>query len=383
MAKKIPYQPANNWLPLTPPVVLNTQLAAFYELAQAQGLAFWDFLGSFFDKLPQGIILTDRVGRVVILNPVASAFLGYSPEEVIGHWNLWDFCKESAPSPAFQVGLQLGNGFPDEEVEMQARNIRKSPYKARICGLYGRDGFLLGATANLGSLAEIRAIEQEHRIMTRKVSIGKIVSALAHEINNPLQTLRTSLELGLDPRKTHQRRKGYLNVANHEISRIVQIITVLRRFYPADTNEKLSADVNYSIQIALGQLGKEIKQKNIHLDLDLAVGLSQVRLLDYHLQNIFLSLLQDILDTILPSGTLKIQTNSGSFDWVLISIMDMAIRSESDLATDPFDPMASSDREARLALSLSISREIIAEHGGMLELTGEGAKTFAIKLPPV
>ncbi len=313
MAKKILNQPANNWLPLAPPVGFSTQLTAFYELAQAQGPAFWDFLGSFFDKLPQGIILTDRVGQVVIFNPVASAFLGYSPDEVIGHWNLWDFCKESTNSPAFQVGLQLGSGFPDEEVEMQARNTRKSPYKARICGLYGRDGILLGASANLGSLAEIRAIERERQTMIRKDSIGKIVSALAHEINNPLQTLRTSLELGFDPRKTHQRRKGYLNVANHEISRIAQIITVLRRFYPANTNEKLSADVNYSIQIALGQLDKEIKQKNIHLDLDLAVGLSQVRLLDYQLQNIFLSLLQDILDTIPSSGTLKIQTYSGSF----------------------------------------------------------------------
>jgi nitrogen-specific signal transduction histidine kinase len=382
MVKKIPSQPANTWLSATtPPVDSNNRLAAFYELAQAQGPAFWDFLGSFFDQLPQGLILADRTGRVVLFNPVASDFLGYKPEEVVGQWNLWDFCKASANPPVFKAGLQSGTGFADEEVEMQGR---KGRFKARITGLYGRDGMLLlGAIANLGSLSEIGAIERERRTMGRKISIAKIVSALAHEINNPLQTLRTSLELGLDPRKTHQRRKDYLHVANNEISRIAQIITVLRRFYPDDSNGKLSADVNSSVQTALNILDKEIKQNNIQLELELANGLPQVRLLDYQLQNIFLSLFQDILDTIAPGGTLKIRTYPGALDRVLITITDRGIRSAAETDTDPFDPMANSERGARLALGLSISREIIAEHGGTLEMTGEGAKTFTVCLPPV
>jgi two-component system sensor histidine kinase HydH len=372
------------------PVNSAAPLITFYEMVQGQGQDFWEWLAAFFAKLPQGIILAGRDGRVVVFNETAASFLGYKPLEVVGRLFVWDLCNPPAngQSPRFREGLEQGNAFPDEDVELAARGEgeHQATLKARVCGLYGRDGELLGAFANLGSLAEHRAAARERRTMVRKVSIGKIVSALAHEINNPLQTLRTSLELGLDSRKTYQRRKGYLEVANAEISRISQIIMVLRRFYPSSDNEILSADVNYSIQAALAKLGKTLTQNNIRLSLDLAGDLPPVRLIAHQLQNIFVSLIQDLLDTALPGSSLEIQTRRGQFDSLSIILAYITPYPEGQPVPgnpDPFDALVYSNREVRLALGLSISREIIIEHGGSLEMTGEDSKTFVISLPLV
>ncbi len=363
------------------PAKLNVALKPFFDMAQSQGPAFWEWLAAFFARLPQGVILTGRDGRVVIFNEAASFFLGYKPGEVVGCLYLWDLCKSPA-NRDFRKGLEQGNGFPEEDVDIVPYDRRSETFKARVCGLYGTDGELLGAFASLGSGAEVQAAERERRTMVRRVSIGKIVSALAHEINNPLQTLRTSLELGLDSRKTYQRRKGYLEVANTEISRISQIIMVLRRFYPSNDNEILSADVNFSIQVTLDSVVKDLTKNNIRFTLNLADGLPPVRLIAHQLQNIFLSLLQGLLETALPGSSLEIQTRRGKLDSVTITIANVPPYPEAQPVSgysEPFDPLAYSNREPRLALGLSISREIIIEHGGSFEI--EDGKTFIISLP--
>jgi PAS domain-containing protein len=267
MDKDRSYQPIENKFVLAPldplkPASLNTRLAVLQEFAAACDSNFGEFLFSFFDKMPQALILADRTGQVVVFNRAAGILLGYQPEEVVGRCTLWDFCNGAATPPAFQAALQLGLQFPDEEVEMQARNARQGPFKALISGLYGQDGGLLGATANLGSPAEIRAAGQLSENPARQARISGLVSAIAHEINNPLQTLRTSLELGLDPRKTPHRRKGYLQAADQEISRIARTISLLQQFHPASGSEKLPGDGDFSVQAALDLLDQEIKHKN-------------------------------------------------------------------------------------------------------------------------
>ena len=94
---------------------------------------------------------------------------------------------------------------------------------------------------------------------------------------------------------------------------------VLRRFYPSNDNETLSADVNYSIQAALDSMTRDLKKNSIQLNLDLADLLPPVRLIAHQLQNIFLSLLQDLLDTALPGSLLEIRTRKGGFDNIAIT----------------------------------------------------------------
>lgn len=366
-----------------PPVNSGTSLLPFYKMTQEQGKTFWEWLDAFFAKLTEGVILTNSEGRVVIFNEAAEAFLGYKPEEVIGKLFLWNLCGPRVPgtTPLFRRGLEKGSSFPEEEVEFVAKDDPQQTYNGRVCGLYGHEGELLGAFANLGSLAEHRAAERERRTMVRKVSIGKIVSALAHEINNPLQSLRTSLELGLDSRKNRQNRESYLEVANTEISRISQIIMVLRRFYPSHDHETFSADVNYSIQTALEVLQKEFNRQHIVCTLDLAEGLPPVRLISHQLQSIFQSLFQALIDTVLPGSSITIQTRPGHFDTVSITLVTVPAHPVESSSQGHSGLPVEENHQGRLALSLSISREIIIEHGGSFEMTDEPGKTFRLSLP--
>ena len=128
-------------------------------------------------------------------------------------------------------------------------------------------------------------------------------------------------------------------------------------------------------------MSQDIEQKEVRVDLDLADSLPPVRLIAHQLQNIFLSLLKESLSTAGPGSSLEIQTQRGQFDNLSITISRIQVGPETPPGSDPFDPLAGPNREARLALGLSISWEIIIEHGGSLEMSGENGKTFRLSLP--
>ncbi len=362
------------------PNELSVSLAALQQLAHLEGPQFWEILVAVFDNLKRGLIVADRDGRVVVFNQSAQDMMGYRAGEVIGKLSLWDFCEDCNRPPLFPESLLQGRSFLEEEVEMTRKDGKGRPVGVKVTPLYGSGGILIGAMAALRSLDELRAREREHKSLVRMASIGRIISAIAHEINNPLQAVRTSIELGLDPRKSPQRRQEYLQTADHEITRIARVIGQMRDFYRPTPGEKQPTDVTLTLGQALGWLDKKIQQAKVEVDLDLSADLPTVSVIDYQLQQVFLNLILNALEAMPEGGRLTI---SGRLDpegtTVLILFSDSAAPTDPAEAVNVFDPFAPHGRVGALALGLSVSREIITELGGSIEpLDGN---TVVVRLP--
>ncbi len=358
----------------------NLVLPALQELAQHEQQGFWELLAGVFDSLTQGMIIADHNGRVVVFNKQAETIMGYQAAEVVGRLSLWDFCEECDKPPLFRESLLSGQSFPEEEVEMNVKDSRRGPVGVKVTPLYGQDGMLKGALATLRSLDEIRAREQERKSLVRLASIGRIISAIAHEINNPLQTVRTSLELGLDPRKTPARRRAYLQAADQEITRISRVIRQMRDFYRPNPGQKRPTDVNATLGEALDLLSKKLLQAEVEVELDLATDLPAVSLIDYQLEQVFLNLILNALETIPHNGKLIISTRV-DHSHVLVAFHDSAEPLHPNHAANLFDPFAVEGRAGELALGLSVSHEIIHELGGSIEIQSDGGNTLLVRLP--
>ncbi len=353
---------------------------ALQELSLQKGEHFWSFLADIFDNLPTGLMVADRSGRVMVFNRAAGAILGYGSAEVIRQVSLWDFCEECARPPLFRESLLNGQSFPEEEVEMQRKDGAHGPVGVKVTPLYGPDGGLAGALATLRSLDEIRAQERERKSLVRLASIGRIISSVAHEINNPLQTVRAALELGLDPRKTAARRQEYLQAADHEICRISRIIAQMRTFYRPEPGQKGPTEVNQTLQEVLGMLTKQLDEAAVKVELHLSEDLPPINLIDYQLQQVFLNLVLNALDAMPQGGHLKITTRLEAQD-LLVLFTDDAPALAPHEAADLFDPMAINGRTGELALGLSLSREIITEFGGSIEFYSHTGNTLVVRLP--
>jgi PAS domain S-box-containing protein len=355
-------------------------LAALQQLAGEQGSAFWELLAGVFDNLRQGILVADATGRVVVYNKVAQQILGYSHDEVAGRVSLWDFCEECRRPPLFRESILRGQSFAAEEVEMSSK-YPGNPVGVRVTPLYTQDGTLAGAMATLRSLEEIRARERERKNLVRLASIGRIISSVAHEINNPLQTVRTSLELGLDPRKSPAKRQAYLHAADLEITRITRVIGQMRNFYRPDMAEKRPTDVNTTIHEALALLEKQLHAQNVRVALELTEDLPNVSLVDYQLEQVFLNLILNALEEMPQGGELLISTALDNSGQVMVAFRDSAMQLDAAQAASLFDPFGSHRRAGELALGLSVSREIITELGGTIEMHTEQGNTLVVRLP--
>lgn len=362
-----------------PPIEMAPSLSALQELAR-QDEDIWELLAGVFDNLSQGIILADRNGRVVIFNQVAEKIMGYRAAEVVGRQSLWDFCEECDQPPLFRESLLHGRSFPEEEVEMYAKDNRRGPVGVKVTPLYGQDGALKGALATIRSLEEIRAREREHKGLVRLASIGRIISAIAHEINNPLQTVRTSLELGLDPRKTPDRRQAYLETADQEITRISRVLGQMRDFYRPNPGQQQPTAVNETLREALALLNKQIEQSGVEVSLELASGLPAVSLIDYQLQQVFLNLILNALEAMPEGGQMFISSRLEGSN-VLVAFHDSAEPLHPRHAANLFDPFAAHGRGGELTLGLLVSREIITELGGSIEIQCDNGNTFVVRLP--
>ena len=355
--------------------------AVLQNLAGMEGQHFWEMLVGVFNGLKRGMIVADRSGQVVVYNEAAQEIMGYRADEVIGRVSLWDFCEECERPPLFRESLLRGQGFPEEEVEMTRKDGRGGPIGVKVTGLYGSNRELIGALATIRSLDDLRAREREHKSLVRMASIGRIISAVAHEINNPLQAVRTSIELGLDPRKSAERRQEYLHAAEYEIGRITRVIGQMRDFYRPNPGQKGPTNVNATLEEALGLLDKQFSKTGVQITLKLASDLPPVSLIDYQLEQVFLNLGLNALETMPEGGQLTVWTEVDESRNVLVSWHDSARPIDPAQAASVFDPFASHARADGLALGLSVSREIVTELGGSIEVHPANANTLVVKLP--
>jgi nitrogen-specific signal transduction histidine kinase len=350
---------------------LNNQrkikLNALEQTARQDQSSFIELVVNSLESLPQGIILIDRNGLVVAFNNRAQTSIGIDAEEVIGKYYLWDFWKGEEFADYIKQTILEGKPLPEGSKPKAKYNINFAPcydeansfLGGMVHVIYGNEFSPLNLPQNTG----------------KPQGVGRIISAIAHEINNPLQTIRTSLELSQNPKKNADRRLNYLQAANNEINRIVQIINQMRKFYRPVSGEKIATDVNSTLQEALQLLATSLEEVEISVNLHLAGNLPPVALLSYQLEQVFLYLMLQALEIFTSHNNLFIQTAQLEDGYIAINFSDKELHGIPTRQPQPgkepvFDPFHSG-KQGGLGLGLLISQEIIKELGGYLQ-SGEG-----------
>ena len=328
------------------------------------------------------ILITESNGRVELANDAFVRALGYSRDEL---------ARCSFPD-------LLEHGFHDVDQrirqDLRARGVwRGTLFRRR------RDGSTFPAACTITALRENGAIThlvgverditeevrlQEQLVHTERLSaVGELVAGVAHEINNPLQTVVGSVELMLEDQPTPSIRRD-LETVKREAARAAQIVRSLLAFVRRGTQARVPVDLNHVVTEAVGLREFQFQQKSIRLSVQLSDGPVTVLGSREELQQIVMNLLMNAEQAVgfVEDGAVTIHTESAGGRCTL-EVADNGRGVNEELRGRIFEPFFTTKPIGEgTGLGLSISHGIASSHGGTLELVpAERGAVFRLILP--
>ena len=218
----------------------------------------------------------------------------------------------------------------------------------------------------------------------RLSAVGELVAGVAHEINNPLQTIVGCVELMLDHQKDSETRRD-LDVVRREAARAGQIVRNLLAFVRRSTPDRISADLNAIVRATVELRQYHLQQRDIQVSVRYDPSPLPVLVNREEIQQVILNLMLNAEQAIASSsgrGTITIRTGPyGRF--CSVELMDDGPGISHELRGRIFEPFFSTKEVGEgTGLGLSISHGIASAHGGALELCDSTAGAcFRLTLP--
>jgi len=246
---------------------------------------------------------------------------------------------------------------------------------------------------HLTSLAEEkRLLEESNRRLQdtqeqlvqseRLAAVGKLAARVAHEVNNPLAIIKTTIRIMRNQSPEDSSANRHLEMIDEEIGRIARILRELLDFSRPSPTEQ-AVEVNAVIQSLERLLAPNLHEKQIALSVLLEPKLPQVRISADHFKQVLLNLVRNAEDAMPEGGQLVIQTARTNGD-IEVRLTDTGCGIPPEHLPYLFDPFFTTKaHQGGMGLGLSVLYGIIKNAQGHIEVESEAGKgsTFRVFLP--
>jgi two-component system, NtrC family, sensor kinase len=215
-------------------------------------------------------------------------------------------------------------------------------------------------------------------------SIGRLASGVAHQVNNPLNGIRTCLyAIRQEPGNVAQTRE-YVDLIDEGITSIETVVQKLLGFARQQSPGASMIDIAESTRKVVGLFDIRLKEKNIRVTLDLPEDLPPV-LIDYQqFQEVVMNLLLNSYDAIIWDGEIAIAAALESESTIRLIIKDNGCGIPPEDLPRIFDPFfTTKEIGTGTGLGLSVCQSIIESHGGKITARSgdHGGAEFILTLP--
>jgi PAS domain S-box-containing protein len=331
------------------------------------------------DTCMDGIIANDRDGNILIFNDNAARILGYSPDEIIGKFNVRDLYPEGLArdikmkiyDPAYgEIGI-----LENYETAVRHKDGTLIPVwlSARLLYDNGRE---IGVIGHFRDLRERKRMEEELLSHDRLVMLGKMAAHISHEIKNPLmiiggfaRQMRDNLEA-----EPHKKREK-LDIIIGEIKRLETFLSEVGSYTRFSEPKKSPGNLNVLVKETCRLLEPSLKENNIAVNLELDPALPEASFDPDHIRQVLLNIIKNAIEAMAAGGELTVTTGR-SAEGVFATIADTGEGIPPDLMDKLFQPFFSSKPKGS-GLGLAISKKIMEAHEGKITVAskpGSGTK---------
>ncbi len=264
---------------------------------------------------------------------------------------------------------------------------------------HGQQGQMLGVLVVLTDITALKRLELQIRRSDRLASLGTLSAGMAHEIKNPLVSIKTFAQLLPERYQDSDFRETFSNLIGHEIDRIDSLVNQLLRFARPAKPLLKPIHIHTILEKSLQLVGHRLYQKEIKLTRSWQADVDTIRADADQLEQVFLNFFLNAMDAMKRGGEMVVSTEvRPAEEWVAavtgtngevheilrITIRDNGEGIRNEDIPHVFDPFFTT-KDYGTGLGLSVVHGIIQEHAGQIEVESELSKgtAFHILLPLV
>lgn len=351
------------------------------------------FLQSLIDAIPDGIRVIDEDYCIIKANKAYCDQLNRGMDEVVNEKCFCSSHDHQNPCPSTMLTCPVreiaNTNAPVKTVHQHIRKDGSSFYVEVVAApmqINGESDKHKYIVESVRDLAEQIKYSHEQKLAT----MCQLATGVAHEIRNPLSSIRIALQSTLrsftsdhrDDNKIHE----YLELVDNEINKCIDVTErLLRLTQPASDTPQL-VSVNKAITDVLILLHEDALQRKINVETDLQSPEVRIMSADSDIRMVIVNFIQNAFHAMPDGGLLKVSCYAEG-DRSFIKFEDTGIGIEPESIMQIYDPFYSfrADEVEGTGLGLTICKTIIDIYDGEIEVESAIKKgtTFTITLPNV
>jgi len=336
------------------------------------------FSDNVLENMPIGLVAIDGEGKVASFNQAAERVLERPTEGILGRnaaevlpreiEELWSTLKDEKRVLEQELDCSLGQG-------------RTIPLGVHLSKLEGEDGTALGDLILFRDMTEVRALQKEIERSERLASLGRLAAGVAHEIRNPLSSIKGFATYFGERYKGIPEDRKTAEIMVQEVERLNRVITQLLEFARPMTVQKKRLHPEPVIQHSLKTIEREAEASNVRIESKIGSEILQVPMDADRITQVLLNLYLNAIEAMDGGGTLTV-TAAHESKGLRISVADTGKGIQGEDIHHVFDPYFTT-KPSGTGLGLAIVHRIIESHGGEVKIESEPGRgtTVTIILP--
>lgn len=330
-----------------------------------------------------GVVVLNTAGQIVELSQLACKLLGVERIHVINQH--MDKAFEGIPEEYRLIQREVLEGIKVQNKATSWTNDNQR-YELLVDSntLHDESGQMVGAYVMFKDVTNLRSFGQKIERSDRLAMIGQIAAGTAHEIRNPLTSIKGFLQMfyQLFTDKEMERERSYTEIMLTEINRINSLVSeFLLLSKPRDVQYQM-VDLNVVFEEILPIVENQALLHGIDFQyksrgqLSMVVGDAEL------LKQVFINICKNGIEAMGNEGTLTIGHHfEAEGDRISIDIHDTGPGIPLYVIDKIFDPFFTTKEEGT-GLGLSVCQKIIHDIGGQIRVSSKGyGTTFQILLP--
>jgi two-component system, sporulation sensor kinase E len=333
---------------------------------------------SLFEYSPDIVSMLDLNGTITNLNPQFEVITGFSRSEYIGK-NITDLLPETQRDRVWdKVSSVVENRCPQMfELEMTHKNGKQLIFQSTSLPIIVNDK-IAGIICNSRNVTELRETEERLRRTDKLSVVGELSASVAHEIRNPLTSLKGLVQLLQVEDEKHQL---YYKIMIDELNRINHIVSELLLLAKPQQIKYTEADLQMILHDVISLLKTEASLHNIQIEFQVKNYPVMIECEPNQLKQLFINIVKNAIEAS-SAGDVVVITLESCDNKVSIHVKDEGVGISKELLERIGEPFYSS-KEKGTGLGMTVSFKIVQSHNGTIKFSSEPEKgtEVTVQLP--